>query len=200
VSFTIGRQFNKVAGRRRDMGRKLLVCIVAVAFLASTIGCASIFYPSRVGQQTHGPIDVGMLVVDILLTGLIGIVVDLITGAIYLPASYCLPAGDYDINLDPSQLGKKVESMTLPQTGDAEFSLPVRAASGDSHHVSLTVITKEGVRAASARVIFDGSGEWQKVGSKLEISAGDATSGVMRVSIDGIQRAELPVRFVQPAK
>ncbi len=182
------------------MGKKVLVCVVVIAFLASTIGCASIFYPSRVGQKTHGPVDVGMLVLDIFLTGLVGIVVDLITGAIYLPASYCLPAGDFDITLDPSQLLEKVDAITLPQTGMAEFSLPVRAADGASHQVSLMVLTKEGKTAARARVAFTGTSEWKQVGSRLDISAGDATCGVMRVLIDGIQRAELPVKFVNTTK
>ena len=183
------------------MGKKVLVCIVAIAFMVSTIGCASIFYPSRVGQTTHGTVDVGMLVLDIFLTGLVGIVVDLITGAIYLPASYCLPpGGDFDVTLDPSEVLEKLDSITLPQTGSAEFSLPVRTTDSASHQIALMVITKEGITAACTKVDFNGPCEWKRVSSRLEITAGDATSGIMRVLIDGKERAELPVEFVNTTK
>jgi hypothetical protein len=76
------------------MGRKLILCVIAVAFLASTVGCASIFYPSRVNQTSKGSIDIAMLVVDIIFFFPISLIVDLITGALYYPAGYCMPSVD----------------------------------------------------------------------------------------------------------
>ena len=76
------------------MGQKLILCIVAVAFIASISGCASIFYPSRINQPAKGTLDVGMLVLDIILTGFLGVIVDLITGALFFPAGYCMPVID----------------------------------------------------------------------------------------------------------
>ncbi len=76
------------------MGRKLILCVVAVAFIVSISGCASIFYPSRVNQPTKGSIDVGMLIVDIIFFFPISLIVDLITGALFYPAHYCMPVVD----------------------------------------------------------------------------------------------------------
>jgi len=74
------------------MGQKLIICIVAVAFLASISGCATIFYPSRHNQQAKGSLDVAMLILDILFFFPISLIVDLITGALYYPAGYCMPS------------------------------------------------------------------------------------------------------------
>jgi hypothetical protein len=74
------------------MGQKLILCIVAVAFLASISGCASIFYPSRVNQAAKGSVDIAMLIVDIIFFFPISLIVDLITGALYYPAGYCMPS------------------------------------------------------------------------------------------------------------
>lgn len=181
------------------MGKKVLIVVVAVAFLASVTGCASIFYPSRVGQKSHGGVDVGMLLLDIFLTGLIGVVVDLITGAIFFPSSYCLPApGDVNAGLHDLSGLQRGNFIEFPRQGAAEFTLPVCAADGTSHDVSLIIVTETGHGAARCSVDFTGTSLWEKVGSKLEIAAGDAARGFMRVLIDGEERAELPVRFVDP--
>lgn len=74
------------------MGRKLILCIVAVAFIVSISGCATIFYPSRHNQAAKGSLDVGMLILDILFFFPISLIVDLITGALFYPAHYCMPS------------------------------------------------------------------------------------------------------------
>lgn len=182
------------------MGKRVLICVMVVALLASVTGCASIFYPSRVGQKTHGTVDVGMLVLDIFLTGLVGIVVDLITGAIYLPASYCLPSGDLGDSFDPARGVERLNSITLPQTGVVEFRLPVRAAGGTDHEVALMVLTDDGKTAACTEVTFTGGADWHQISSRIDISAGNATGGLMRVMIDGNLISELPVKFVHKAR
>ena len=182
------------------MGKRVLICVMVIALLASVTGCASIFYPSRVGQRTHGTVDVGMLVLDIFLTGLVGIVVDLITGAIYLPASYCVPSGELGEAFNPGDGIEQLDTITLPQTGVVEFRLPVRAASGTGHEIALMVLTDGGKTAACAEAAFTGSADWHQISSKIDISAGDATGGVMRVMIDGNLISELPVKFVRSTR
>ena len=181
------------------MGRKVLICVMVVAFLAATTGCASIFYPSRVGQKTHGGVDVGMLVVDILCSGLIGIVVDFATGAIYYP-TYCLPSGEFDLTFNPADTPVRASSISLPATGTVEFKLPVRAGSGTVHEVALLVLSGEGETAARTALTFTGMAGWQEVGSRLDISAGSATCGTLRVTIDGQGCAEIPVEFDHSAR
>ena len=67
--------------------RTLLVAMVAVFVVGIFTGCATIFYPDRVNQpyDQRGPIDVGMLVLDILFFFPLSLIVDLLTGALWIP-------------------------------------------------------------------------------------------------------------------
>lgn len=62
----------------------LVAVILAVANVSS--GCATIFHPERVGQppSMRGEVDWPFLILDILF-GIIPLIVDLATGAIYRP-------------------------------------------------------------------------------------------------------------------
>ena len=66
----------------------LLLGLVAIGFAAS--GCATIVHYERcfVPPEERGPIDVPMLIWNILETFGIGLVVDFLTGAIYVPKFY----------------------------------------------------------------------------------------------------------------
>lgn len=189
-----------LTGKTSGMVKKVLICVMVVAFLVVSTNCASIFYPSRVGQKTHGSLDVGMLVVDILCTGLIGIVVDLATGAIYYPGSYCVPSCDLGLAFNPADTPARASSIALPATGTMQFRLPVRAAGGTVHKVTLLVLAEGGITAACTEIAFTGTAGWQEVGSKLNISAGSATRGTLRVTIDGQSYAEIPVEFDHSAR
>ena len=181
------------------MLKKILVCVLLAVFFVYISGCATILYPSRSGQTTHGGVDVGMLVLDILLTGLLGVVIDLITGAIYFPASYCLPStglGDADIT-SMYQLGDEI---SLPRSGAVNFSLPVRAESGTEHSFLLEVVSETGRVLGQKEVRFTGTSGWEDLSSSLDVCAGGSTSGHMRVLIDGQQRVEVAVSFVDAGK
>lgn len=61
----------------------LVIIVLCAGFLAS--GCASICYGSRTGRpkEARDGIDCVMLLGDVFLTGLLGLVIDFATGAIY---------------------------------------------------------------------------------------------------------------------
>jgi hypothetical protein len=179
------------------MGRRVLVCVLLVVFLAYVSGCASILYPSRSGQTSHDGVDVGMLVLDILLTGLLGVVVDLITGAIYFPASYCIPStglGDADI----ASMYQKGDEVTLPAGGAVRFTLPVRADEGTVHMLVVEVLTDSGKSASHKEIRFTGTSAWQNLSATFDVSASVEGKGLMRVVIDGNEQARLPVSLVNP--
>ena len=67
------------------MKKNLVIWAMIAVFIFSASGCATIFYPDRQGQ-TSGRVDVVMLCVDILIFWP-GLIVDFVTGAIYLPGS-----------------------------------------------------------------------------------------------------------------
>ncbi len=74
---------------RRCFVKQVIILVVIGAILFSSIGCATMFYPSRTRQQRPGTLytyDFGMMVVDILFTPFtLGWLIDTITGAIWIP-------------------------------------------------------------------------------------------------------------------
>ncbi|RKY16779.1 MAG: hypothetical protein DRP63_04800 [Planctomycetota bacterium] len=66
----------------------LLLALVAVGFVAS--GCATIVHYERcfLPPEERGSIDAGMLVWNILSNFGLGLIVDFLTGAIYVPKFY----------------------------------------------------------------------------------------------------------------
>jgi hypothetical protein len=68
------------------MKKNLVIWAMIAVFIFSATGCATIFYPERQGQ-VGGRVDIVMLCVDLVIFWP-GLVIDFITGAIYLPNSY----------------------------------------------------------------------------------------------------------------
>jgi hypothetical protein len=72
-------------GRSATLGRSLLAAV-----LGALLGCGTILYPERRGQQA-GQLDAGIVVLDALgllvffVPGVVAFAVDFATGAIYLP-------------------------------------------------------------------------------------------------------------------
>jgi hypothetical protein len=75
---------------RGNMAVKAVVTVIFVAICATSVGCATMFYPSRstLTSEERGPLDPGMLVLDILFTpgyGVLGLIIDFATGCIWMP-------------------------------------------------------------------------------------------------------------------
>lgn len=73
--------------------RKVLLLLLSTCILLG--GCATIYHYERVGSppQDRGDIDMGMLILDCAYVlvwgiGLIGLFVDFMTGAIYIPKAH----------------------------------------------------------------------------------------------------------------
>lgn len=63
--------------------RTSLLLLVAVSLFVGVTGCALIFDGAKEPSQRSSDVQWGYLILDILFTGIIGIVVDFATGAIY---------------------------------------------------------------------------------------------------------------------
>lgn len=74
---------------RRTLLAGLALIIVVVAVANVSTGCATIFHPERVNQphSVRGDVDWPFLILDILF-GIIPLIVDLATGAIYRPRGH----------------------------------------------------------------------------------------------------------------
>lgn len=66
---------------------KLFVTPLLLALVLVSTGCATIFHNQRVNQpsEERGKVDWLMVALDVILTGCIGLVVDLATGALWIP-------------------------------------------------------------------------------------------------------------------
>lgn len=114
---------------RRPLARYMAL-LVAVVLLLQMVGCGTVIYPERRGQQA-GRIDVGIAVLDglglllFLIPGVIAFAVDFSTGAIYLPSgksSHAQNCGDDDIvviKVRPEELNlAKLDEVLLAYTGE----------------------------------------------------------------------------------
>jgi hypothetical protein len=76
--------------------KKIILVLLLIGLLLTGINCATIVYPSRTYQmpEQRSEVDYPMLVLDLLLTGPLGILVDYTTGAIYTakPAGNPVPS------------------------------------------------------------------------------------------------------------
>lgn len=108
--------------------RRLLARGLAALAIAGGSGCATILYPERKGN-THGRIDVGPLILDILwfipgiIPGVIAIAVDFATGAIYVTSR-----GDATID-EPTADGH-ARSCGSPDVDPIELELCLVSAEG----------------------------------------------------------------------
>ncbi len=76
--------------------KKALLVFMALVILATMPACATILHGDRCGSTYKAAkIDMGMLVLDIVLLGGLGLVVDFLTGAIWVPVD--APSGDYEV-------------------------------------------------------------------------------------------------------
>ena len=109
---------------------RYLVLLIAAIFLLQTVGCGTIIYPERRGQQS-GRVDVGIAVLDglglllFIIPGVIAFAVDFSTGAIYLPGGKSktakrLPHDELAvINTSPDGLNLvKLDSILMDYTGE----------------------------------------------------------------------------------
>ena len=116
--------------RFKRPGARCLTWLVAVIFLLQVVGCGTMIYPERRGQQA-GRIDVGIAVLDglglllFLIPGVIAFAVDFSTGAIYLPSGKSRRAQDLQhgdmvvINVKPEKLNMaKVDEILVQHTGE----------------------------------------------------------------------------------
>lgn len=68
---------------------KILLIILLITMIVCA-GCATVLYPSRMHDQpedTTYQFDYGMCFVDVVCWGLLGLIYDVITGAIWIPYS-----------------------------------------------------------------------------------------------------------------
>ena len=116
--------------RFKRPGARCLTWLVAVIFLLQVVGCGTMIYPERRGQQA-GRIDVGIAVLDglglllFLIPGVIAFAVDFSTGAIYLPGGKSRRAQDFQdgdlvvINVKPGKLNMaKLDEILVEHTGE----------------------------------------------------------------------------------
>ena len=109
---------------------RYLALLVAAIFLLQVVGCGTIIYPERRGQQS-GRVDVGIAVLDglglllFIIPGVIAFAVDFSTGAIYLPGGRSKSAGKLEhgdvavINMNPDDLNlAKLDEILLDYTGE----------------------------------------------------------------------------------
>lgn len=116
--------------------RRLLARGLAALAIAAGSGCATILYPERKGN-THGRIDVGPLILDILwfipgiIPGVIAIAVDFATGAIYVTSR-----GDATID-EPTADGH-ARSCGSPDVDPIELELELCLVSADGRALAQT--------------------------------------------------------------
>jgi len=74
------------------MNRRLLAAVLSLLLLVPTLGCGTIFFSERQGQDHEGAdLDPNILILDglglllFIVPGLVAFGVDFATGAIYLP-------------------------------------------------------------------------------------------------------------------
>jgi hypothetical protein len=84
------RKCGKEGGMRRDAAAKAAIAAVAIAVCMTSVGCATIFHPSRSALRSdeRGPLDPGMLVLDIVFTpgyGVLGLIIDFASGCMWMP-------------------------------------------------------------------------------------------------------------------
>ena len=116
--------------RFKRPGARCLTWLVAVIFLLQVVGCGTMIYPERRGQQA-GRIDVGIAVLDglglllFLIPGVIAFAVDFSTGAIYMPGGKSRRAQDFQdgdlvvINVKPEKLNMaKLDEILVEHTGE----------------------------------------------------------------------------------
>jgi len=109
---------------------RYLALLIAAIFLLQVVGCGTIIYPERRGQQS-GRVDVGIAVLDglglllFIIPGVIAFAVDFSTGAIYLPGGRSKSAGGLEhgdvavINMNPDDLNlAKLDEILLDYTGE----------------------------------------------------------------------------------
>lgn len=114
--------------KKRLLG--FLALLIAAIFLLQVVGCGTIIYPERRGQQS-GRVDVGIAVLDglglllFIIPGVIAFAVDFSTGAIYLPGGKSkraegLKHGELAvINTSPDGLNMaKLDEILLDYTGE----------------------------------------------------------------------------------
>jgi len=185
----------------------IILLLLGLFALSSISSCATIFHPERQGNH-GGHLDVGMLVLDILwffagfIPGVIALLVDFSTGAIYHGGGgghdhyYRTPEGGL---IDLSAAGtSKLDKIWMPAEGTVNYTLPVR---GDGVHViNFLLVSAEGKVIAEDTTTFLAQSSWKNIKSSLTVKAGDAKSGVLRVTIDGELKSELPVEFAAAAK
>jgi len=110
----------------KKLSRSRMVAVFAVAGLVfAAVSCGTILYPERKGQE-GGDIDVGVLVMDCLwliagvIPGVVALVVDFSTGAIYEPSMSVMANPDTKLNFrlrDPAPLDARVEVVLEDASG-----------------------------------------------------------------------------------
>ena len=109
---------------------RYLALLMASIFLLQVVGCGTIIYPERRGQQS-GRIDVGIAVLDglgllvFIIPGVIAFAVDFSSGAIYLPRGKSKTAEGLSdgelavINTNPAGLNLgKIDKILMDYTGE----------------------------------------------------------------------------------
>ncbi len=103
------------------MGRKIILAkmlcmVVSILLLVQVVGCGTIMYPERRGQN-QGQIDSGVAILDglglllFIIPGVVAFAVDFSTGAIYYPAGTKPKKVTIEkvavIHVDPTELKEK---------------------------------------------------------------------------------------------
>jgi len=76
---------------KRTVVRRAVVALFAVTLPLSPIGCGTLLHPERIGQPRTGRLDTAVCVLDgvgcllFVIPGVIALIVDYGTGALYLP-------------------------------------------------------------------------------------------------------------------
>lgn len=68
--------------------KNIILILIALAIVFSSVGCATIFHPERCKTFPPGTtftFDGGMFFLDIIFTGMLGIIIDLASGGLWIP-------------------------------------------------------------------------------------------------------------------
>ncbi len=172
---------------RKFIRSRFLVALVLTIMTFTTINCGYILYPERRGNPP-GQIDTGSLVMDILwlipgiIPGVIALVVDFTTGAIYLGGGRREGKHHYSLNEKPFTVhpGDKI-ALNLMNPVPANSIVDVTLASEANRDNSVTLIKRKFAKGDEAKNII-------MLTIPKELNAG---TYVMAVKVNGIESSSL---------
>jgi len=153
------------------LANRALVAVVLVVFIFSISGCGTIFYPERRFAATSNEPDLKVIVMDCLwllawvIPGVVALLVDYSTGAIFLPASEVKvsPGDTVLINIHgPAPADCEVTLALYSRDGEElTQKLAARAALGQELDGPLSFTIPSGLETSGARLVLAVDGREQ---------------------------------------